>query len=170
MGARTRRHGTTKSSALVSALGSGLLLIPLVACSPKSATAVASQRAAVESARRWRRTCEVGGVQRPAGPSGPAGHDQVGRGNGNWVYVGLTPNDRNDPQESDNAQGNDQPILNPITGKMEYNGTAILEISDPSKPKFVWHIPNDVAHVNSRSVSVVYDFGPAKRDYLIRSL
>jgi hypothetical protein len=52
---------------------------------------------------------------------------------------------------------------------MEYNGTAILEISDPSKPKFVWHIPNDVAHVNSRSVSVVYDVGPAKRDYLIRS-
>ena len=76
--------------------------------------------------------------------------------NGNWVYVGLSQNDRNDPQESDDAQGNDQPILNPMTGKTEDNGTAILEISDPSKSKFVWHIPNDVAHVNSRSVSVVY--------------
>jgi hypothetical protein len=93
--------------------------------------------------------------------------------NGNWVYVGLTPNDRNDPQASDDAQSNDEPILNPITGKMEYNGTAIVEISDPANPKFVWHIPNEVAHVNSRGVSVVYDYGfnstPANHDYLIRS-
>jgi hypothetical protein len=93
--------------------------------------------------------------------------------NGNWVYVGLTPNDRNDPQASDDAEANDQPILNPITGKMEWNGTAILNITDPANPKFVWHIPNEEAHVNSRSVSVVYDYGfnsqPAGHDYLIRS-
>ena len=30
--------------------------------------------------------------------------------NGNLVYVGLSPNDRDDPQESDNGQGNDQLI------------------------------------------------------------
>jgi hypothetical protein len=93
--------------------------------------------------------------------------------NGNWVYIGHTPNDRADPQASDDGQGNDQPILNPITGKMEWNGTSIVEISDPSKPRLVWHIPNDQAHVNSRSVSVVYDYGfgsePAGHDYLIRS-
>jgi len=89
--------------------------------------------------------------------------------NGSWAYVGLTPNDRNDPQASDDAQGNDEPILNPMTGKMEWNGTAIVNIADPANPKFVWHIPNEEAHVNSRSVSVVYDFGPASRDYLIRS-
>ena len=51
--------------------------------------------------------------------------------NGNWVYVGHTPNDRSDPQASDDGQGNDQPILNPITGKMEWNGTSIVEISRP---------------------------------------
>src|SRR6185295_7924502 len=59
--------------------------------------------------------------------------------NGNWVYVGLTPNDRNDPQASDDGEANDEPILNPITGKMEWNGTAILNIDDPANPKFVWH-------------------------------
>src|SRR5262245_57936364 len=79
--------------------------------------------------------------------------------NGNWVYVGHTPNDRADPQASDDGQGNDQPILNPITGQMEWNGTAIVNIDDPANPKFVWHIPNEEAHVNSRSVSVVYDYG-----------
>lgn len=83
--------------------------------------------------------------------------------NGNWVYVGHSPNNRTDPEE---------PILNPITGKKEWNGTSILEISDPARPKLVWHIPNDVS-TNSRSVSVVYDYtfnsNPAGRDYLIRS-
>ena len=54
--------------------------------------------------------------------------------NGNWVYIGHTPNDRADPQASDDGQGNDQPILNPITGKMEWNGTAILNIDDPANP------------------------------------
>jgi hypothetical protein len=83
--------------------------------------------------------------------------------NGNWVYVGHSPNNRTDPEE---------PILNPITGKKEWNGTSILEISDPANPKLVWHIPNEV-NANSRSVSVVYDYkfnsSPAGRDYLIRS-
>lgn len=92
--------------------------------------------------------------------------------NGNWVYVGHSPNDRNDPQVSDDAEAKDEPLLNPITGKMEYNGTSILEISDPAKPKLIWHIPGAL-HVNARSVSVVYDYGfnssPAGRDYLIRS-
>ena len=55
-------------------------------------------------------------------------------------------------QASDDAEANDQPILNPITGKMEWNGTAIVNIDDPANPKFVWHIPNEEAHVNSRSV------------------
>ncbi|HWN86953.1 MAG TPA: hypothetical protein VNN99_17430, partial [Vicinamibacterales bacterium] len=51
--------------------------------------------------------------------------------NGNWVYVGHTPNDRSDPQASDDGQGNDQPILNPLTGKMEWNGTSIVENLGP---------------------------------------
>src|SRR4029434_2883384 len=51
--------------------------------------------------------------------------------NGNWVYVGHHESFRDG-----------KPLLNPITGKMEFNGTSILEISDPAAPRLVWHIPN----------------------------
>jgi hypothetical protein len=53
---------------------------------------------------------------------------------------------------------------------MEWNGTSILDIEDPSKPNLVWHIPNE-ANRNSRGVSVVYDytFDSSGRDYLIRN-
>ena len=78
--------------------------------------------------------------------------------NGNWVYVGNVGS----------GQGSDG-LFNPITKKTEFNGTSILEISDPAHPKYVWHIPNEV-NAASRSVSVVYDFGPESRDYLIRSV
>ena len=79
--------------------------------------------------------------------------------NGNWVYVGHHDSFRDD-----------KPLMNAITGKMEFNGTSILEISDPSKPKLVWHIPNETNR-NSRGVSVVYDykFDGSGRDYLIRN-
>ena len=52
--------------------------------------------------------------------------------NGNWVYVGHSPNNRTEKET---------PQLNPITGQQEFNGTSILEISDPANPKLVWHIP-----------------------------
>ena len=58
--------------------------------------------------------------------------------NGNWVYVGHHESFRDG-----------KPLLNPITGKMEFNGTSILEISDPAHPKLVWHIPNETNR-NSR--------------------
>ena len=79
--------------------------------------------------------------------------------NGNWVYVG---------HHESFADG--KPLLNPITGQMEWNGTSILEIGDPAHPKLVWHIPNDTNR-NSRGVSVVYDykFDSSGRDYLIRN-
>ena len=81
--------------------------------------------------------------------------------NGNWVYVGHVPNTRTGDA-----------TLNPITGRNEWNGTSILEISDPTNPVLVWHIPNEVS-ANSRSVSVVYDYefdsDPSGRDYLIRN-
>jgi hypothetical protein len=80
--------------------------------------------------------------------------------NGNWVYVG----------HHENGAGR-TPLVNSITGQMEWNGTSILEVTDPAKPRLVWHIPNETNR-NSRSVSVVYDYGfdgqPA-RDYLIRN-
>src|SRR5262249_52837081 len=79
--------------------------------------------------------------------------------NGNWVYVGHHE-----------SYWDGKPKLNPITGKMEWNGTSILEISNPSKPKLVWHIPND-SNRNSRGVTVVYDytFDASGRDYLMRN-
>ena len=79
--------------------------------------------------------------------------------NGNWVYVGHHESFRDG-----------KPLLNPITGKMEFNGTSILEISDPAHPKLVWHIPNETNR-NSRRVSVVYDykFDASGHDYLIRN-
>jgi hypothetical protein len=62
--------------------------------------------------------------------------------------------------------------LNPITGRNEWNGTSILEISDPAHPRLVWHIPNEVS-ANSRSAQVVYDYAfdsdPPGRDYLARN-
>ena len=82
--------------------------------------------------------------------------------NGNWVYVGNVAN-----------PGLSEGLYNPITKQHEWNGTSILEISDPARPRYVWHIPNDEPHVNSRSVSVVYDYGfnadPPGHDYLVRS-
>lgn len=79
--------------------------------------------------------------------------------NGSWVYVGHHE-----------SYWDDKPKLNPITGKLEWNGTSILDIGDPSKPKLVWHIPNE-ANRNSRGVTVVYDyaFDSSGRDYLMRN-
>ena len=79
--------------------------------------------------------------------------------NGNWVYVGHHESYYDGEQR-----------FNPITDQMEWNGTSILEISDPANPRMVWHIPNDV-NANSRGVSVVYDydFDGSGRDYLIRN-
>ena len=79
--------------------------------------------------------------------------------NGSWVYVGHHE-----------SYWDGKPKLNPITRKEEWNGTSILDVSDPARPKYVWHIPNDTNR-NSRGVSVVYDyrFDSSGRDYLIRN-
>ena len=79
--------------------------------------------------------------------------------NGSWVYVGHHE-----------SYWDDKPKLNPITRAMEWNGTSILDIADPSKPKLVWHIPN-ASNRNSRGVTVVYDykFDSSGRDYLMRN-
>jgi len=79
--------------------------------------------------------------------------------NGNWAFAGHLNDFYNVPPKQK---------LNPITGFMEWNGTSILEISNPARPKLVWHIPNDIS-ANSRSVQVVYNYGSPPRDYLIRN-
>ena len=33
--------------------------------------------------------------------------------------------------------------LNPLTGKMEPNGTSIVDVTDPKKPKYLVHIPGE---------------------------
>jgi len=166
----TRQHssGTTSSCALVPALCVGPFLMALAACSPPSGP-VAAQQAPADPRSDGAENVRLVGYNDLQGRQSLQVTTKSDAANGNWVYVGHSPNDRNDPQANEDAESNDQPILNPITGKMEYNGTSILEISDPAKPKLVWHISNEVAHVNSRSVQVVYDFGPEKRDYLARS-
>src|SRR5262249_62338347 len=63
--------------------------------------------------------------------------------NGSWVYVANVAN-----------PGLKEGLFNPITKKHEWNGTSILDISDPANPKYVWHIPNEV-NASSRSASVV---------------
>jgi len=79
--------------------------------------------------------------------------------NGDWAYVGHLE-----------SFWDHKPKLNPITRAMEWNGTSILDVADPARPRLVWHIPND-GDRNSRSVSVVYDypFDGSGRDYLIRN-
>jgi hypothetical protein len=81
--------------------------------------------------------------------------------NGDWAYVG---------HHESYYDGLER--MNPITDRMEWSGTSILDISDPANPRLVWHIPNEV-NSNSRSVSVVCDYGfdsdSTGRDYLIRN-
>src|SRR5262245_5866163 len=33
--------------------------------------------------------------------------------------------------------------LNPLTGKMEENGTSIVDVTDPKQPKYLAHIPGE---------------------------
>lgn len=70
---------------------------------------------------------------------------------GNWVYIGHHNGEE----------------YNPLTRKREWNGTSIINISDPAKPMLVSHIPN-AENTNSRAVQVVYNFYDGN-DYLIRN-
>ena len=85
-------------------------------------------------------------------------HVRSNDANGSWAYVGHSNN------YWDGKEGH----MNSITGKIERNGTSILDVSDPANPKLVWHIPNE-RDANSRHVSVVYDYQGTGRDYLARS-
>lgn len=56
---------------------------------------------------------------------------------------------------------------NPLTGASEWNGTSIIDASDPEKPELVTHIPNE-ENTNSRAVQALHDFYDGG-DYLIRN-
>ena len=68
-----------------------------------------------------------------------------------WIYVG-------------HHNGHE---YNPLTSVMEWNGTSIIDISNPSEPTLVAHIPNTES-TNSRAVQVVHNFSD-ENDYLIRN-
>jgi hypothetical protein len=36
--------------------------------------------------------------------------------------------------------------LNPLTGQAEFNGTSIIDVTDPSKPKYLFHIPGQAGN------------------------
>ncbi|MBM4278438.1 MAG: hypothetical protein FJ130_11265 [Deltaproteobacteria bacterium] len=70
---------------------------------------------------------------------------------GNYAYVGHHRGDR----------------FNPLTGKMEPNGTTILDVSIPAKPRMIKHIPG-YKGAESRAVQVVEKYFDG-RDYLLRN-
>jgi hypothetical protein len=70
---------------------------------------------------------------------------------GNTAYVGHHRGEEN----------------NPMTGRMEPNGTTMLDVSDPQKPKIIKHIPG-VKGAESRAVQVVEKYFDGK-DYLLRN-
>ena len=148
---------TLASPTLALMLASGLVLsISVVACTPSAPTAAAPAADPMADSAQNVRLVGYNDLQGRTALVVTTKSDPV---NGNWVYVGHH-----------DAFRDQKPLLNPISGKMEFNGTSILEITDPSKPRLVWHIPNDTNR-NSRGVSVVYDykFDSSGRDYLIRN-
>jgi hypothetical protein len=70
---------------------------------------------------------------------------------GNFAYVG-------------HHRGN---YLNPLTGNTEPSGTTIVDVSDPSHPKIIVHIPG-YPGAESRAVQVLEKFHDG-RDYLLRN-
>jgi hypothetical protein len=59
----------------------------------------------------------------------PSIHQQKGR----WIaYIGHHGGTDTDPQP-----------LNPITGQHEFNGTSIVDVTDPRHPKYLAHIPGE---------------------------
>ncbi len=70
---------------------------------------------------------------------------------GNYAYVGHHRGEQ----------------YNPLTGKVEPNGTTILNVSDPKHPEIVTHIPGYTG-AESRAVQVVVKYFNGK-DYLLRN-
>jgi len=57
--------------------------------------------------------------------------------------------------------------LNPLTGKVESNGTSIVDVTQPGQPKIVNHIPGRRG-AESRAVQVAHKYFDGK-DYLLRN-
>ena len=45
--------------------------------------------------------------------------------------------------------------LNPLNGKMEENGTSIVDVTDVKKPKYLAHVPGDVGKAEQGGAQMV---------------
>jgi hypothetical protein len=146
----------------------GLLLASLTACAEPSVPA-AGQQPAADPLSDGAQNVRLVGYNELQGRQSLQLTTRSDAANGNWVYVGHSPNNRSAPTAQEEG-GADEPQMNPITGQAEFNGTSIIDITDPSKPTTKWHIPG-AKGANHRGVSVVYDYkhDGSGNDYLIRS-
>jgi hypothetical protein len=46
-------------------------------------------------------------------------------------------------------------LMNPLTGKAEPNGTSILDVTDPKRPKYLSHIPGEVGRAEAGGAQMV---------------
>jgi hypothetical protein len=62
------------------------------------------------------------------------------------------------------------PMLNPLTGKLEKNGTSLVDVTDPRQPVYLQHIPADKggARMNMLCDGSVLPHGTARHVYLLR--
>jgi hypothetical protein len=65
--------------------------------------------------------------------------------NGRWIaYVG----------HHGGIPGNEKPV-NPLTGQAEFNGTSIIDVTDPKQPKYLAHIPGEAGNYEAGGAQMV---------------
>jgi len=67
--------------------------------------------------------------------------------------------------------------LNPLTGQMELNGTSIVDVTDPSRPRYLHHIPGAAGEAEAGGAAMVrvcegktLPKGDPAKTYLLRTL
>jgi hypothetical protein len=67
--------------------------------------------------------------------------------------------------------------LNPLTGQMELNGTSIVDVTDPSRPRYLHHIPGAAGEAEAGGAAMVrvcegktLSKGDPAKTYLLRTL
>ena len=120
MSDRRRATRTITSNAFALLLIAGFLLCSVAACSPPETSAATTEQSAdplAEAAENVR----LVGYNDLQGRTALVTTTKSDPANGNWVYIGHH-----------DSFHDEKPLLNPITGKMEFNGTSILDITDPA--------------------------------------
>jgi hypothetical protein len=69
-----------------------------------------------------------------------------------------------------------KPKMNPLTGVMEFNGTSIVDVTDPAKPRYLAHIPGQEGGAESGGAQMTrlcngaqLPKGDPKKVYMLRS-